>query len=94
MSCRLSHDWTTIEPNKYDGYNVYAHGYYGSSSVLAGRYGRAFLDSFDSLEEAQKAYPDAELSGNTKWMVDPDPGPNPPSWFDPSIAGERWDDEW
>jgi hypothetical protein len=40
-------------------YAVYEYGVYPRSSVLAGRTRRVFLDSFETLESARKAYPDA-----------------------------------
>ncbi len=41
-------------------YGVYGYGTYPSSSVLAGQEKRVFLDSFETLEEAQAAHPEAE----------------------------------
>lgn len=58
----------TIEPCRGQTYNrpdqvaVYEYGVYPRSSVLAGQTKRVFLDSFDSLEEAKKAYPTARVS--------------------------------
>jgi hypothetical protein len=50
----------TIEKSKYDsGYSVYQWGVYPPSSVLAGQAKKQYIDSFDTLEEAQAAYPDA-----------------------------------
>jgi len=74
----------TIEP-EYDnghiiGYNVYEHGEYEQSSVLAGQPKRTFVDGFNSLDEAKKAYPDAQvLEHSTKTdirMPDVDPRPD------------------
>ena len=45
-------------------YGVYQYGVYPRSSVLAGQTRRVFLDRFPTLEEAQKAYPEAELTGS------------------------------
>jgi hypothetical protein len=45
-----------------DSYGVYEYSTYPRSSVLAGQEKRSFLDSFDTLEEAQKAYPNATFS--------------------------------
>ena len=42
-------------------YGVYKYDRYPRHSVLAGQTRRLFLDSFLTLEEAQKAYPDAEV---------------------------------
>lgn len=43
-----------------DKFGVYEYGTYGRSSVLRGQQRRMFLDSFETLAEALKAYPDAE----------------------------------
>jgi len=40
-------------------WTVYEHGTYGRDSVLSGQSRRSWLDDFDTLEEAQKAYPEA-----------------------------------
>lgn len=45
-------------------YGVYEYGTYGRSSVLAGRTSRIFHDSFETLEEAKKAYPNASWHGD------------------------------
>ena len=42
-----------------DRWTVYEHGTYERGSVLAGQSRRIWLDVFETLEEAQKAYPDA-----------------------------------
>ena len=42
-----------------DRWTVYEHGVYGRDSVLSGQSRRSWLDDFDTLEEAQKAYPEA-----------------------------------
>jgi len=89
-------DWYTIEthPDMPDEVVVYGHGEYEASSVLAGQYRRCFLDVFPSVEEAQRAYPDAEVSGSTKFVSDlaaRDFENSPaPDWFDPADAGEEW----
>lgn len=44
-------------------YGVYEYGFYERGSVLVGRQKRVFLDSFDTLAEAQAAYPDAAWHG-------------------------------
>lgn len=43
-------------------FGVYEYSTYPRSSVLAGQERRSFLDSFDTLEEAQAAYPTASVS--------------------------------
>lgn len=42
-------------------YGVYEYGKYDRNSVMRGRQRRTFLDSFQTLEEAQAAYPNAKL---------------------------------
>jgi hypothetical protein len=51
--------------NSNDTFTVYEISKYPRSSVLAGQQRRVWLDEFTSLEDAQKAYPDAEVSGCT-----------------------------
>lgn len=46
-----------------DEYGVYEYSEYPESSVLAGQERRQFLDSFETLEAARAAYPDAVESG-------------------------------
>ena len=43
-------------------YGVYQYDTFPASSVLAGQVRRRWLDSFATLEEAQAAYPEAEVS--------------------------------
>lgn len=50
----------TYSTNKY---GVYRYDEYPESSVLSGQERRTFLDQFDTLEEAQAAYPQASLCG-------------------------------
>ena len=66
-------DYQTIEPDGDGefypiGYLVYEWGRYGRSSVLAGQQSKALVGAFDSLAEAQQAYPKAEVS---EWHIDP-----------------------
>jgi len=50
----------TIEKAKYgSGFSVYEFGVYEASSVLAGQAKKSFVDSFDTVEEAKAAFPDA-----------------------------------
>jgi len=42
-----------------DRWTVYEHGVYDRDSVLSGQSRRSWLDDFDTLEEAQKEYPEA-----------------------------------
>ena len=50
-----------IEPNEYGGFSAYELGVYPRSSVLSGQTRKTFLDMFDTLEQAQSAYPRADL---------------------------------
>jgi len=82
-----------LVPSRYgDGYDLYGIGVYPESSVNAGMEMRSFLDSFETLEEAQGAYPDVEV-----WQglgPAPELPKTPPDWFDPMDAGERWDEDY
>lgn len=67
-------------------------GTYGPSSVLAGEDFRQLVKPYNTLEEAVAENPNAE--------VDLDAGYEPssmsdiaPDWFDPSAAGETWNEE-
>ena len=51
----------TIENGKGGGFSVYEFGEYPESSVLAGQTCKRFVDNFDTIEEAQAAYPDADV---------------------------------
>lgn len=42
-------------------WTVYQHGTYPRGSVLAGQPSRRFVESYESLEAAQAAYPHAEV---------------------------------
>lgn len=44
----------------FNKYTVYQYGVYPRSSVNYGMQCRTFIDSFDTLDEARKAYPSAE----------------------------------
>jgi hypothetical protein len=85
-------EYLTIEPSEYQPYAVYGHGEYERSSVLHGHPRRVFIESYDSVEEAQKDYPNAQVcEGSTKReLVLPDA---PPDWFDPMAAGEVWHED-
>jgi hypothetical protein len=89
----------TIEPGSHGetyhregGFTVYGHSTYGEGSVLEGQDMRCFLDYFDTLEEAQNAFPTAEVIEGSTYQQIHIPH-SAPDWFDPDIAGEVWDDE-
>jgi len=72
---------------------VYAYDEYPDGSVLAGEERRRFVaGEFTSEAEAQAAYPDAVIEGGSGYREIPVPR-TPPAWFNPDIAGERWDSD-
>lgn len=91
-------DRKTIEPDhERGGFDVYGHGTYEESSVLAGRPKRAFLDHFDTAEETRAEHPEAEDIGGSSRIEGYNAGDtmpqSPPSWFDPMAAGEAWHED-
>ena len=56
-----TNDFSIEFSNEYRWYSVYEFGVFPRSSVMAGQTMKSFRDSFDTLEEAQKAYPHAEV---------------------------------
>jgi len=46
-------------------YIVYEFGVYGRNSVLAGQTKKQYIHSFDSLEEAKEAYPNASFGSRS-----------------------------
>lgn len=76
-------------------YGVYEYGIYPPYSVLAGQSQRSFLGSFETLKEAQDEFPDAIWEEEDGSGFQPVVIPHePPAWFDPADAGERWDDDY
>ena len=81
------------------GFTVKGYGEHPRHSVNYGMTRIVFLDAFDTEAEARKAYP--QLAGDgSEWgskFLDADLTRQPstaPSWFDPAIAGERWEDDY
>ena len=64
----------------------------GSNSVREGLHHNQYVEDYDTLEDAQAAYPHAVVT-HSKYHVDDMPM-NAPSGFDPAYAGERWDDDY
>lgn len=90
--------YTTIEPcasrtSPWDGetFAVYRYSTYGESSVLAGQTKRSYIDSSTDLAQLRRDYPDAEVSEGVGYIA-PEVPATPPEWFDPTIAGERWNE--
>lgn len=84
-------DETTIE-FVHDNYWLCQRGYYSEESVLAGQRGRQLVKPYDTLEEALQDNPDTKESDS--YYMAPMVPINPPSWFDPMDAGERWDEDY
>lgn len=86
----------TIEQDEWGKFEVFGHGEYSRSSVLAGQPSRWCVDTFDTLEEAKQAYPKATVPEYSTripagWLPMSDTAP---SWFDEMDAGERWDEDY
>lgn len=76
------------------GFWVIEHGEYPQGSVLEGEYRRTRLRFYETLEDAQRDYPQAEVLDFPGFDIRPDLPHVAPSWFDPTIAGETWDDDY
>jgi hypothetical protein len=78
-----------LQDGEYE-FTVKGYGTYERSSVLAGQVKICFVDSFDTLEEAQAEYPEADLSSG---MMEPqntfDHLPDGP---DDGYFGYGWED--
>ncbi len=86
-----------------DRWWVVEHGEYEASSVLHGMTRRTLLESYETETEASNAAPDALIVEGTTEPYQPEDQsladlsglPScPPDWFDPSDAGEWWDDDY
>lgn len=51
----------TIEKGKYGGWSVYEFDVYPRSSVLSGQTRKRFINTYDSISEAEKHYPTADV---------------------------------
>ena len=58
--CKVN-DFTIEFSDEYKWWSVYEFGVFPRSSVLAGQTMKSFRDSFDTEEEAVKAYPHAKV---------------------------------
>jgi len=85
-------EYTSIEW-VHEAYWYCQHGTYDQSSVLAGEDFRQLVMSYDSIEDARAAHPDAlvDLEGYAPEVRELPI--NPPSWFHPEDAGESWDED-
>lgn len=84
-------DYYTVSLNRpYGGYAVYGWDTYPEGSVLAGQSRKVFLDSFETMEAAQAAFPDAKWSN--KWLEPQVSLNHLPSEDDPVPGGMYPDD--
>lgn len=51
-----------ITPSQYGGFSVKGVSTYEDSSVLAGQDKVVFLDNYETVEDAQKEYPEADYT--------------------------------
>jgi hypothetical protein len=76
-----------------EDYGVYRYGTYERGSVLEGQEKRSFVESFATLAEARKAYPEARWDGGGSGYREVHVPETAPSWFDPAAAGEVWSED-
>jgi hypothetical protein len=82
-------DFTIEYSRQYRWFSVYEFGVYPHSSVLAGQTMKSFRDKFGTLEEAQEAYPHAEVGfRDPQNFVD-----HLPDWEMTAYEEERWSDD-
>jgi hypothetical protein len=82
------------ETYKWDGsYAVYRYDTWPESSVNEGLPRRSFIDGSEDLEKLKREHPEATFSESAGAMT-PDLPTTAPADFDPTIAGERWDDDY
>ena len=70
-------------------FDVVEHTTYEISSVLAGQFCRQIHGMFDTLQEAQDAFPYAKLADERTTSVGVVPDLPPEGW-DPEDCGETW----
>lgn len=82
------------ETYKWDGsYAIYRYDEWPESSVNAGLPRRSFVDVSRDLEKLKREHPEATFSESVG-ATTPDLPHTPPADFDPTIADERWDDDY
>jgi len=89
-------DWFTVENRPLSGcgepkWIVYGWSTYPKSSVLAGQPMKQFLDSFDTKEEAVKAFPGAVPSNR---FVEPQISLSHLPGEDDPVPGGMYPDDW
>ena len=89
MTKATTNDFSIEFSTEYRWYSVYEFGVFPKGSLLSGQTMKSFRDSFDTLEEAQKAYPHAEVG-----FVDPNNTlDHLPDWEMTAREEEFWADE-
>jgi hypothetical protein len=82
----------TIEPI-HGLYWYCQHSTYPDYSVLAGQHRRQLVHGYDTLAEAIAAHPTARVENFDNRPEPVEMSRVPPPWFDPSAAGEVWNEE-
>ena len=74
------------------------HGTYPATSVLAGQYRRRLVKPYGTLDEAVADNPGVEVNKDSTaqqhHLLRSTVSVVPPTWFDPTTAGERWDEDY
>jgi len=75
-------------------FGVYKYDEWPMSSVLGGQSRRTFLSEYNTLEDAQAAFPEATFDNHGSSYQPVNISRIAPYWFDEADAGERWDDDY
>lgn len=82
LSGRMKDTSVFIEPvdmasSGYYTFGIYEYSTYPDTTVVAGRECRTFVDAFDTLAEAESAYPEAIVTDSARWLAE---SPIPGQW--------------
>ena len=83
--------WYTVRQSPYGGWDVHGFGTYPRTSCLAGQDMKVFLDTFDTREEAEAAYPGVQ-GGST--FTDPVVSLSHLPGEDDPVAGGMYPDDY
>jgi len=72
------------------GFVLWGLGTYSRESVLEGQESVTYIEGFDSLADAKRAFPEAPIEEYPPMRSQATLSDCPPSWFDPADAGETW----
>jgi hypothetical protein len=89
---RLKYERYTLRRQDDDTVDVLGWGTYPGGSVLAGQPMKVFLENFDTVEEAQKFYPQATQWSNR--FTDPQVNLSHLPGEDDPVAGGMYPDDW